>query len=293
MSKFEVNRTFRALKTLLFLSLLAFVYMPICILTKLKYYLLCKGKSVKKNGITVVITGAKMYKSTMFVKWLGRAGYDIILVETEKFWCSGSQFSKYVTKFITVSDAKQYPKKYVDELYQICMEHNAQIFIPACAPATEELDSMVGSFLRAQGVQVLHTPYDMMEQLNDKHQFCELMKKMNLAVPKSYLVKSNEDVYKLNDMLQDQLDQAPQSESYKYDFILKNIQYDPVHRLDCFRLPTKKKDLSLYLKKIAADGNAIDEKHPWTVQRFIDGVMWSSLHIQVDGNICMYTCTKS
>jgi len=109
MSKFEENRTFRAVKTLLILSILAFFYMPICLMAKLRYYLLCKGKRVKKNGITVVVTGAKMYKSTMFVKWLGQAGYDVILVETEKFWCSGSRFSKYVTKFLTVSDAKNYP----------------------------------------------------------------------------------------------------------------------------------------------------------------------------------------
>ena len=51
--------------------------------------------------------------------------------------------------------------------------------------------------------------------------------------------------------------------------------------------------MSIYLKKISADGNAIDSKHPWTVQRFIHGVMWSSLHIQINGKICLYTCTKS
>jgi len=51
--------------------------------------------------------------------------------------------------------------------------------------------------------------------------------------------------------------------------------------------------LSVYLKKISADGNAVEENHPWTVQRFIDGIMWSSLHVQIDGKICLYTCTKS
>lgn len=201
MSKFEENRTFRAVKTLLLLSLLAFVYIPICLVAKLNHYLLCKGKRVKKNGITVVVTGAKMYKSTMIVKWLGQAGYDVVLVETEKFWCSGSRFSKYVSKFCTVSDAKKHPKKYVEELYKICMDHNAKVFLPACAPATEELDSIVGSKLKSHGVKVLHTPYDMMEQLNNKHQFCELMKEKRLAVPESYLVKSNEDVHNLNEML--------------------------------------------------------------------------------------------
>ena len=86
------------------------------------------------------------------------------------------------------------------------MDSGAKVFIPACAPATEELDSKVGSYLQAKGVKVLHTPYDMMEQLNDKHQFCELMKEKDLAVPESYLVKSNEDVYKLNEMLQQKVE---------------------------------------------------------------------------------------
>ena len=55
--------------------------------------------------------------------------------------------------------------------------------------------------MKSHGVKVLHTPYDMMEQLNNKHQFCELMKEKRLAVPESYLVKSNEDVHNLNEML--------------------------------------------------------------------------------------------
>ena len=293
MSKFEEYRSFRALKTLLILSLLAFVYVPICFVAKLSHYMRCKSKEVKKNGITVVVTGAKMYKSTMIVKWLGRAGYDVVLVETEKFWCSGSRFSKHVSKFYTVPDAKRHPEKYVQELYKICMDHKAKVFLPACAPATEELDSIVGSKLRSHGVKVLHTPYDLMESLNHKHQFCELMKEKRLAVPESYLVKSNEDVYELNEMLRQKKEQASEGERHKFDFILKNIEYDPVHRLDCFRLPTTRQDLSTYLKRIAADGNAIVEKRPWTVQRFIDGVMWASMHVQLDGQTCLYTCTRS
>lgn len=85
-----------------------------------------------------------MYKSTLFVKWLGKAGYDIVLVETEKFWCSGSRFSKYVKKFYTIADALTKPEKYVEDLVAICKDNNAKMFIPACAPATEKLDSIVG-----------------------------------------------------------------------------------------------------------------------------------------------------
>lgn len=105
MGVFEDNRRWRIFKTLFFLFILAWVYIPICIFVKIRYYLNGGGKEAPKKNITIVITGAKMYKSTLFVKWLGKAGYDIVLVETTKFWCSGSRFSKYVTKFETIADA--------------------------------------------------------------------------------------------------------------------------------------------------------------------------------------------
>ena len=137
MGVFEDNRRYRAIKTLIYLYFLALVFLPICIWAKIRYYLLCKSKSRPKKNISIVITGAKMYKSTMLVKWFGSAGYDIILVETEKFWCSGSRFSKYVTKFYTVPDALTKPNEYIQEMVKICKENDAKIFIPACAPATE------------------------------------------------------------------------------------------------------------------------------------------------------------
>lgn len=69
------------------------------------------------------------------------------------------------------------------------------------------------------------------------------MKEKGLAVPESYIVRSNEDVHALNAKLFEQMEHASDDQHYKYDFILKNIQYDPVHRLDCFRLPTTKHKL--------------------------------------------------
>ena len=130
--------------------ILAIIYIPILIIAKLRYYLLGKRTSVTKKDVTIVITGAKMYKSAMFVKWLGKAGYRIILVETEKFWCSGTRFSKYVEKFYTVSCAINKPDQYVSDMLAICKNHKADWFIPACAPATEKLDSIVASFCSSE-----------------------------------------------------------------------------------------------------------------------------------------------
>jgi len=293
MGAFEDNIRYRAFKTILQLIILACIYIPICIITKLRYLILSRDKAPPRKNITIVITGAKMYKSAMFVKWMGKAGYDIILVETEKFWCSGSRFSKYVKKFVTVADALQNPDKYVEDMVSICLKNDAKIFIPVCAPATEKLDSEVGQRLKAYGIQSLHAPIDVFEQLNDKHQFCMLMSKFNLPVPESFLAQSNEDVFATNKELQQRMELCGDDEKYKHKFILKNIEYDPVHRLDLFTLPAKEEDVREYLNKIEKDGNAITNDKPWTIQRFIDGEMWSTCHVQINGEICFSTVSKS
>jgi len=116
---------------------------------------------------------------------------------------------------------------------------------------------------------------------------------MNLAVPESFIVESNEDLYALNEKLRQRKKESVENEKYKHHFILKNIEYDPVHRLDLFALPAEDKDIEAYLKKLDKDGNPITAKQPWTAQRFIDGVMWSSCQVQVGGEVCLYTCTLS
>jgi len=242
---------------------------------------------------TIVITGAKMYKSTLLVKWFGKAGYDIVLVETEKFWCSGSRFSKYVKKFCTVPDALITPNQYVKELVKVCKNNNAVMFIPVCAPATEMLDAIVGQQVESFGVWVLHVPLDVFEKVNNKHQFCDFMKGIGLTVPESFVLESSENVFDVNRRLKQRINVSGENERYKNIFILKNIEYDPVHRLDLFTLPTDDRDIQAYLEKIAYDGNAITVKKPWVAQRFIDGVMSTSLLVQVDGEVCLYTCSKA
>jgi len=42
--------------------------------------------------------------------------------------------------------------------------------------------------------------------------------------------------------------------------VLKNLNYDAIHRLDLFRLPCSDEELQKYLTKIRIDGNGISEK---------------------------------
>jgi carbamoylphosphate synthase large subunit len=139
-----------------------------------------------------------MSKACMFVRWFGRAGYKVILIETEKFWCSGTRFSKYVHKFYTVSDAIKFPKQYKQDILEICKRHNIDMFIPVCAPATEQLDSEITTELMRNGIKTLHAPSDKFESLNNKYLFSELCREMRLSVPEFHLMESDDDVYKLN-----------------------------------------------------------------------------------------------
>ena len=124
----------------------------------------------------------------MFVRWFGRAGYKVILIETEMFWCSGAKFSKYVDKFYTVSDAIKYPKQYKTDILNICKRHNVDWFIPVCAPATEQLDSEIATELKKQNVKVLHAPADKFESLNNKYLFSKLCRDIGLSVPDFHLL---------------------------------------------------------------------------------------------------------
>lgn len=119
------------------------------------------------------------------------------------------------------------------------------------------------------------------------------MKELGLAVPESFLVTSNEEVFQVNEELKQRIKRDGEKYRYKHVFILKNIDYDPVHRLDLFQLPANDKDIHEYLEKIKRDGNPITQKHPWSIQRFIDGDMWAACQIQVAGQVCLYTCTHS
>ena len=57
-------------------------------------------------------------------------------------------------------------------------------------------------------------------------------------------------------------------------YILKNLQYDSMHRLDLFTLPCPVEKLEAYLSDIT-----IDRENPWTVQTFIVGEEYSSCAI--------------
>ena len=91
---------------------------------------------------------------------------------------------------------------------------------------------------------------------------------MSFGIPESHLVRSDDDVRALNHRLMAERNFNGDNKT----FVLKNLQYDPVHRLDLFKLPCQDETrLNDYLAKIAKDGNRITDDEPWQVQQFITG----------------------
>jgi len=121
--------------------------------------------------------------------------------------------------------------------------------------------------------------------VEDKHTFGRHCLSHGLPAPQTWKVTSNTDVFKLNGKL---------LEDSGRRFILKNIAYDPVHRLDMFCLPQREeKVLEQYLDRVERDGNPITEEAPWQVQEFVKGEEFSACCVVRKGRLRLLTVCHS
>merc|ERR1712228_401656 len=121
-----------------------------------------------------------------------------------------------------------------------------------------------------------------MGRLDDKVVFCQAAEALGLSVPIAHRVCSHAEVRDFNEKLHEHLLQEPNVKQPRY--ILKNLQYDSMHRLDLFTLPCAAAKLDAYLSDIT-----IDEHNPWTVQTFIVGEEYSTCAIVKDGRLLAFT----
>jgi hypothetical protein len=255
------------------------------------YHYCFKATAVKAEGAegdvrTILVTGGKMSKALHIARCLKKAdptNVRIVLVETHKYWCSGSRFSNTVWKFETVSDpARQDPALYQRDLDAICRKYNVDVFVPVSSPTSSVHDAAFGHrFTQQGGLSIVLTP-EMCAKMDDKHQFGEWCREQRLDTLETFMVRSDSEARELNRRL---------AESKK--FILKNLEYDPIHRLDLFQLPCEEAKLDAYLARIRADGNAISAERPWQVQEFASGDEFCACLLLRDGRLRMLTIAES
>merc|ERR1711871_825637 len=105
-------------------------------------------------GGTVIVTGGKMAKSLVFVRWFCRA----------------------VGAFYTVPCPRTDPEGYIQGLLDIAERENAAFYVPVASPVAALHDSYAKKGLEKLGCQVLHFPPEVTEVLDDKDKFCSYVR---------------------------------------------------------------------------------------------------------------------
>lgn len=263
----------------------------------------------EQDTITVLITGGKMSKSLQLARAVKRADsgrVKVLLVETHKYKYSGSRFSNFVDYFETVADpcrSEEGRLQYHRDLTALCVKYNVSVFLPVSSPAASVHDSDFA--LRFQNAHNITSTDSTSSKTSENNkalamsltpELCRILdNKESFAVfcrtcgdlpgvLDSYLVKSDAEAHALNKQLQ------PAQSSY----VLKNLEYDPVHRLDLFKLPCSEPALQQYLDKIRRDGNGLSEDRPWQLQEAVDaGDEYTVAFLVRSGKLKVLTVSES
>lgn len=258
----------------------AYLSLGIVVLFLAKSAIFSSSKSItaqnKCKSKTVLVSGAKMTKALFYVRALGRAGHRVVLIETPKYWLSGSRFSRFVSSFYTVPDPRFEEEKYTEAVLKICKDEAVDVFVPLSAPSVALCESRIMGILKSKlNVETLHFNETDCIKLDDKDRFCALSKQFGLLTPVSFRMESKDEIRTLNSKLNLQSDHESSQQ-----YILKSIVYDPLRRIDMFKLPCADTLLDGYLKDIT-----VSKSVPWTIQEFLVGQEYMCGAIFRDGHL--------
>lgn len=188
---------------------------------------------------------------------LSQAGYKVFIAESLKHHlCS---YSKAVTKNFLVPPPRQNPQAYISALIDIIKQENIGLLIPTC----EEI------FYIAAGLnelslfcQVLTEPLEKLNILHNKYEFICLVEKIGLLTPKTWLIKTPQD-----------LQQVLNSST------LQKIVLKPVYS----RFASHVQIITKSVEKITHLD--IHTNRPWVAQEFISGKHYCSYTMAHQGQI--------
>jgi predicted ATP-grasp superfamily ATP-dependent carboligase len=227
------------------------------------------------NPQNILIAGGRMTKALLLARSFHAAGHRVILIDTEKFWHSGNQYSNSVAAFYTVPDPGKDLQGYIEALRAIAQKEQINLFIPVAIFAV--LYYGMEKHPLADLCEVCHFDSDIIRMVDDKFEFVEQARSLGLSVPKSFRITSPEQVLNFD------------FSNEKYQYILKSIPYDSFYRLDLTRLPCAT------LEATAAFVNRlpISETKPWIMQEFIPGQEYCTHSTVRDGQSTLYCCCAS
>jgi predicted ATP-grasp superfamily ATP-dependent carboligase len=236
-----------------------------------------ESDSIRK---TVIVTGGKMTKALCVARQLKKAGCRVVMVETHKYWMVASRFASCVDRFVTVPVPEEDPKAYLQALKVLAHEEDADLFVPVSSPVASVYDARVEHVLPGS-CRSLAAGEIWTAALDDKVTFSELAKNAGLPGPDTRRVTSKEAAHAFNNELRLQGDAAK-------TYVLKNLAYDSMRRLDLFKLPCPPAALAAYIEDIE-----ISTASPWVCQEFVKGQEYSTCAIAHQGSLTLFTDNKA
>ena len=267
----------RGRSTSLILSVVLVLMAPLSItvvFSVLLYSYLRKANKTSANlNKRVLLTGGKMTKSLQLARLFHRAGYQVILAETEKYSCSGHAYSNCVTSFHLLPDQEKGFDEYQKKIEEIIKREKVDILIPVASPSAVHFDAKLKNYLSSD-VTIFHFDEEILSMLDDKFRMCQAARSMGLSAPEVHKIEGPKAF--------DNLDLVRRGKKY----ILKSVLYDPVERLNRPLFPFS--GLKEYVR-----GLRISEDRPWVLQEYIEGSEFCTHSVVHNGRIVLHCCCHS
>ena len=223
---------------------------------------------------TVLISGGKMTKALHLCRAFSAAGHRVVLVETAKYRLTGHRFSRAVDAFHVVP--KPTDPGYAAALLAIVRAEQVDLYVPVCSPLASRYDALAARTL-AGHCEVLHADAELVELLDDKYRFAAAADDLGLGVPDTHLVTEAAAVSRFD------------FAGHDGRYVLKNLAYDPVNRLDLTPLP---RGCAAETARFAL-AKPISPDNPWILQSFLTGREWCTHTTARDGRVLAYVCCPS
>lgn len=127
---------------------------------------------LNENSKNIMIVGARMTKTLQLARSFHAAGHRAIIVDTDKYWLSGNQFSNAVAGFYTVPDPQKDKDGYIEAMRAIAKQENIDLFIPVAIFAVIYFDFNDKQILSGC-CESFHFDADVTRMLDDKFAFAE------------------------------------------------------------------------------------------------------------------------
>jgi predicted ATP-grasp superfamily ATP-dependent carboligase len=234
------------------------------------------SQTVATNRKNILISGGKMTKALQLARSFHAAGHRVVLIETQKYWLSGHQFSNAVSRFYTTPTPQHNPEAYTQALIDIIKQEKIDVYVPVTSPVASYYDSLAKPALSPY-CEVFHFDANVTKMLDDKFAFSEKARSLGLSVPKSFKITHPDQVLNFDFS----------KETRKY--ILKSIPYDSVRRLDLTKLPCDTpEETEAFVKSLP-----ISPEKPWIMQEFIPGQEFCTHSTVKNGELRLHCCSES